>query len=143
MFAEMTRSVAEVRKVELLRAQGLSDYEIARRSGVPRSTVNRWGRVGLPARQRMHGGLAAACATCGQGHQGVHELPGGPYAYLLGQYLGDGTISRNGRSGRGHVLRIFSDALYPGVIRECCVAIGQLLKVDCTAGDTRGRPCGS
>jgi hypothetical protein len=56
----------------------------------------------------------------------MHDLPGGPYAYLLGQYLGDGTIYRSGRGGRGRVLRISSDGGYPGIVHECCVAIGQL-----------------
>jgi hypothetical protein len=56
----------------------------------------------------------------------VEDVPGGPYAYLLGQYLGDGTIYATGRGRRGYTLRISSDALYPGLIRECCVAIGQV-----------------
>jgi hypothetical protein len=84
--------------------------------------VQRWRRVGPPRQHRTGGG----CTTCGQDHLPLHELPGGPYAYLLGQYLGDGTIYKTGRGGQGRTLRISSDALYPGLVRECCVVIGQL-----------------
>ena len=45
---------------------------------------------------------------------------------MLGQYLGDGTIYGTGRNARGRTLRISSDAIYPGIIRECSVVIGQL-----------------
>jgi hypothetical protein len=54
------------------------------------------------------------------------ELHGGAYAYLLGQYLGDGTLYGSGRTARPGTLRISSDAAYPGLIRECCVVIGQI-----------------
>jgi Homeodomain-like domain len=126
MFARVTRPLAEVQKVELLRAQGLSDYEIARRSGVPRSTVHRWGRFGPPARRRTDSADATRCALCGQWHQGVSDLAAGPYAYLLGQYLGDGTIYGTSRHAQGRTLRISSDAMYPGIIRECWIVMGQI-----------------
>jgi hypothetical protein len=122
----VTRSPIDVRKVEVLKAQGLSDYEVARRSGVPRSTVHRWSRIGPPARHRTHPEVGARCTECGQWHQGVDDLPGGPYAYLLGQYLGDGTIYATGRHAQGRTLRISSDAIYRSIIRECCVVIGQV-----------------
>jgi hypothetical protein len=48
-------------------------------------------------------------------------LDGANYAYLLGQYLGDGTICANG--GNSYCLRIASDAQYKNIISECCVAI--------------------
>jgi hypothetical protein len=116
------RGQADVERVTLLLAGGLSDYEVARRSGVPRSTVHRWRRVG-PPRQL---GTSTECNGCGQNHARREELSGGPYAYLLGQYLGDGTIYATGRGAKGRTLRISSDAIYPGIIRECCVAIGQV-----------------
>jgi hypothetical protein len=122
----MTRPPADVRKVDLLSAHGVSDYEVARRTGVPRSTVQRWRRVGPPTRQRAAADHGERCPACGQPHQEVHDLPGGPYAYLLGQYLGDGTIYGTGRGARGRTLRISSDAAYPGIIRECWVVVGQL-----------------
>jgi hypothetical protein len=121
----MTHPPEDIRKVEFLSAGGLSDYEVARRTGVPRSTVQRWRRVGRPTRQRPAGDLER-CPTCRQPHQRVDDLPGGPYAYLLGQYLGDGTIYKTGRHAQGRALRISSDAVYPGIIRECSVVIGQV-----------------
>jgi hypothetical protein len=126
MFPAMTRPLSEVRKVEFLGAQGLSDYEIARRSRIPRSTVQRWRRVGPPARRRPSTDDGTRCPRCGHRHPDVGDLPAGPYAYLLGQYLGDGTIYWTGRDRRGRTLRISSDAIYPGIIRECCVVIGQV-----------------
>jgi hypothetical protein len=46
------------------------------------------------------------------------------YCYLLGLYLGDGCISRNGRVWR---LRITLDAKYPGIIDRCREAIDILM----------------
>lgn len=126
MFASMSRPLADIRRVELLSTDGLSDYEVARRTRVPRSTVQRWRRVGPPTRRRPRADLADRCPTCGQPHQGVDELPGGPYAYLLAQYLGDGTIYKTGRHSQARTLRISSDAVYPGIIHECSVVIGQV-----------------
>lgn len=126
MFPAMTRPLSEVRKVEILGAQGLSDYEIAQRSGIPRSTVRRWRRIGPPARWRANAEDGSRCPRCRHRHPDVGDLPGGPYAYLLGQYLGDGTIYWTGRDRRGRTLRISSDATYPGIIRECCVVVGQV-----------------
>ena len=43
------------------------------------------------------------------------------YAYLLGLYLGDGCISATHRGV--YCIRITLDAAYPGIIKECCVAL--------------------
>jgi hypothetical protein len=48
----------------------------------------------------------------------------GRYAYVLGIYLGDGCISRTGRTER---LRVTLDTAYPGVIEECRLAVGSLM----------------
>jgi hypothetical protein len=50
----------------------------------------------------------------------VHDFDGLPereYAYLLGVYLGDGTISSTAKK-RCFKLRIFMDSRYPGIIAE-------------------------
>ena len=51
----------------------------------------------------------------------LESLPRATYSYLLGFYLGDGTISRHRRDV--FKLRIFTDARYPKIIAECAAAI--------------------
>lgn len=73
-------------------------------------------RVGrLPSAMRKQ---QMSCAPC---RGSFAALPSKRYAYLLGQYLGDGSISRH----RGDVfrLRIITDARYPGIIEECAEAM--------------------
>jgi hypothetical protein len=55
------------------------------------------------------------CRRCGLGPHDFSTLPRREYAYLLGAYLGDGTVARNTTS---HLLRVSLDAAYPGIIRE-------------------------
>jgi hypothetical protein len=43
------------------------------------------------------------------------------YGYLLGLYLGDGSIYNT--KGKGHLLRVAMDFDYPGIIESCCDAI--------------------
>jgi hypothetical protein len=91
--------------------RGLNDCEIARMTGVPRSTVRDW-RVGkVPMRA---GGRCEICAGKSL------DTPGAAYAYLLGMYLGDGCISRHPRAYR---LRITLDHRYPGIVQECAKAL--------------------
>lgn len=57
----------------------------------------------------------------------AHEWGGAPrreYAYVLGMYLGDGSISRNRST---HRLRITLGTAYPGIVSECCEAIKTLM----------------
>jgi len=49
----------------------------------------------------------------------VVEIPS-TYTYLLGQYLGDGSIQRSGRS---HTLRVFCCDAYPAIMDEVEVAM--------------------
>jgi Homeodomain-like domain len=124
MFGEMrgtARSAQEVDRVIGLLAEGLSDYEVARRTGIPRSTVLNWRRGKIPEPAAWDVG----CQRCGSPDHDIASLPGADYAYLLGQYLGDGNICRGGKS---LCLRISSDARYPGIIAECCDAIAAIRK---------------
>jgi hypothetical protein len=98
-------------------ANGHSYSEISRMTGVSRSTIRDWvaGRTPtLPER--------SACMVC----RGTPDnLPPGPYAYLLGLYLGDGYISSHRRGV--YKLRIkFSDA-YPALMTERALAMGEIL----------------
>lgn len=94
-------------------ASGVSDYEIARSTGVPRSTVQAWRRRARPPR-----GLSPP-PTCAW-------RPGHPrtYAYLLGLYLGDGYIWRTGRESWRLCLSL--DARYPGVVSEAVAAVQRI-----------------
>jgi hypothetical protein len=62
-----------------------------------------------------------ACPPCGH----IQDVPPGPYAYLLGLYLGDGCLSGVGRGV--YRLRITLDKKYPGIIAECREAIALVL----------------
>lgn len=112
------RQASEIHAVLSLLATGASDYEIARRTGIPRSTVLNWRHGKIPGNPDSDGGR---CDRCGGREHPPDELPVAPYAYLLGQYLGDGCLFRVGKAG--FALRISSDSAYPGIIRECCQAI--------------------
>jgi hypothetical protein len=111
----MARTKSDIDLALALVEMGLSDYEVARRTGIPRGTVLNWRRGRIP-------GTPASDDACSVCHGPVHaELPPAAYSYLLAQYLGDGSVFHTGKLGRG--LRISSDAQYPGIIEECCEAI--------------------
>jgi hypothetical protein len=94
-------------------AMGLNDYEIARRTAIPRPTIRGW-RTQTRRRRPLTGEH-----PCGVAHD-FGTFPADAYAYLLGMYLGDGCISQMGRVWR---LRIFCDEKYPAIIDRCCDAI--------------------
>ena len=104
------RSPDEVGRVLELVATGLTDAEIAVRTGVPRRTVLDWRRGRVPR-------FSSDCSFA------LHlPLPNPRYAYLLGLYLGDGCLSATHRPGVWR-LRICADAQYPGIIEECAAAM--------------------
>ena len=93
--------------VDFLAGEGKTTSEIARRTGIPRTTVRDWLRRPIMADPSRL----------------VAEIPtplAAEYAYLLGMYLGDGCISRDRRC---HRLRIATDAAYPGITAECARAM--------------------
>lgn len=89
--------------------EGLATSEVARRSGIPRSTVKDW-RSGRGRR---------APRDC-PGHD-LDSLDRGAYAYLLGLYLGDGHISQDRKSVLR--LRVTLDSAYPEIITKCARAM--------------------
>jgi hypothetical protein len=116
----MTRPLEQRHLVLELHAQGLNNCEIARVSGIPRSTLRQWLKPGVP---RLPAG--PSCEFCGHHPHDFEALPAAEYAYLLGLYLGDGCIS----AGRKRVyrLRISMDTKYPGIIAECAHAMKAVL----------------
>ncbi len=87
--------------------RGLSDYEVSRRTGVSRSTVQRWRVHGLPR------GRSPTAKVW-------RPMNRASYAYLLGIYLGNGYLSKAAESP---VLEIALDARYPCIAAECVAAI--------------------
>ncbi len=99
-----------------LAATGLSDYEIARRTGISRGTIFNWRHGRVPGPRSRAPSRYPRCEDPAR-----FELERGwDYAYLLGQYLGDGCVFQNRTS---YALRISSDAKYVGIIQECERAI--------------------
>lgn len=127
MFAILpsVRSTEEVHRVFRLAGQGLSKAEIARQVGIARATVRDWLSAGeqtvLTRPMRMPRPARDPCddepcvfAT------GLDEPA---YAYLLGQYLGDGCISR---IGTGFRLRLACCDAYPNIMAEAADAIARV-----------------
>ena len=90
-----------------LASEGLSDYSIAARTGIARSTVHRWRRRGWTS--------------------GARDLPpwhvphSERYCYLLGCYLGDGHVVH--QPPNGWTLRLACDRAYPEIIGEALAAM--------------------
>jgi hypothetical protein len=105
------RSDREFRLVRELASEGLNDCEIARRTGVPRSTVRGWRR-----------GTQRAIRTRDYDWQALDRPR---YAYLLGLYLGDGHITHMHRAV--HRLRVSLDARHPEIIEECATAMAAVV----------------
>jgi hypothetical protein len=88
---------------------GLSDYRIAKLTGVGRGTVRRWRLIGRPPWTVEMSQLEADWAVS----------DGPAYCYLLGAYLGDGTVCVQ----KGKWLQIVNDRRYPGITQEICAAM--------------------
>jgi Homeodomain-like domain len=101
----------EIREAALaLTRTGLNDCEVARRLGVPRSTVRDWR---APPYVRRH--AARPCPRCWRELRHDIRFSDVDYSELLGLYLGDGYIARTGRSDR---LRLYLDSRYPRIVAE-------------------------
>jgi hypothetical protein len=94
---------------------GLSDYEIGRRAGVSRSSVQRWRRCGAPTHDHD------------SSQRYWRPTDPGSYSYLLGVYLGDGYINCVAKTP---VIEISLDSRYPGIADECSTAIRRTAEVD-------------
>ncbi len=72
------------------------------------------GQISLSKRSR--------CAICSNS---LDRLPAGPYAYLLGLYLGDGSIATHARGV--YRLRIACCNAYPDLMAECMLTVAEVL----------------
>lgn len=98
----------EVNRALSLVAEGLNDSQISRATGISRTTIAGWRRHGPPGRPEEAG--RSSCPRC-HGRQ----LEVGAYAFLLGIYLGDGSIARHPGA---YKLRVVQDARYANSIEE-------------------------
>lgn len=104
-------------------AAGATYAEVEARTGVPAATVRTWsrGRVPLAGVRALAG--EETCPNCAEPAHDFLALEGSSYLYVLGVYLGDGTIYH---SARATSLRIACDPKYPALIDEMVAAIGDL-----------------
>jgi hypothetical protein len=117
----MTRPPSEIAKAVALHARGFSAPVISNHLGIPRRTVSDWlsGRL-APERLRRRLG----CSACGGATHRFAEFPPS-YAYLLGLYLGDGSIASHARGV--YKLRLTLDAAYPGILAAAASAMEEIL----------------
>ena len=102
------------RAIELY-AAGMPFPHIHRTLGLPRKTVASWL---TPARTPDAVALRERCPLCERPPRRVG--PGDAYAYLLGQYLGDGHLLM---TRRVPLLTVTCDNRHPGLIHEVTVAM--------------------
>lgn len=113
------RPADEIEVVRQLVAGGLNDCEVARRTGIPRTTVRDWRNAGFPMSNWRRDAERFAV------HSHDYALLPASYAYLLGLYLGDGCISRGPRDV--FRLRITLDLRYPMIISGCREAMAEVM----------------
>jgi hypothetical protein len=117
-------SLARVDNVLRLAHEGRTTAEVARLTGLPRSTVRDWLNGTTPRKAiRDERAFTGQCHQCEGPEHEFFALPA-EYMYALGLYLGDGCISAHPRGV--FRLRIFLDAGYPGIVDACEAAIRTL-----------------
>jgi hypothetical protein len=94
-------------------------------TGVSRASIRDWLADRERALNRPRDARVGAF-PCDGGCNLWNSVPERPYSYLLGMYLGDGTISRHRHSYR---LRVFCDQKYPRIMHELQAAIELTLPV--------------
>jgi hypothetical protein len=116
------RSIEEVREVLTLVEQGLNDCEISRRTGIPRRTILGWRHGHVPRWART--GAPDSCPECGHPSHEFLDVPVPAYPYLLGLYLGDGSIAKYPRTYR---LTVYLDRAYTEIVEECRAAMSTVI----------------
>jgi hypothetical protein len=123
----------EVREavLELIDA-GHNDCEVARRTGLPRTTIRDWRRPTYVSTE-----LQELCPRCWRRAKSMRFSPS-DYSELLGLYLGDGCISAYGRTFR---LRVTLDERYPEVIEQTRALLARSLPQNRVAVVSRSERC--
>ena len=129
----------EVQLVRWLIDAGLNNCQISRATGISRPTIREWrNRPAEWPEQRVIRRPAWALAPCPRCDN--RALEEDTYAYLLGLYLGDGTISRQPK-GSSYRLRIVCANAYPGLIRRCMDAMKRVKSIDRDPGVIQREGC--
>ncbi len=135
----MARRYANPQEVDLVRSLiglGLNNCQISRATGVSVPSVARWRRKPLSWLRNREGATGPAFgARCPRCHG--RALLADAYSYLLGLYLGDGTIVHIRRGV--YRLEVVMDRRYEEIIAECVRAMSVIRSDGCKAG-TRKRP---
>jgi transcriptional regulator with XRE-family HTH domain len=109
-----------VRDAFALRREGWTQRAIADRTGVSLGQLRKWLRRGEAA--ELNSPMRRLESLHGDGScQRTLEAPGPQYAYLLGQYLGDGSIARMRRDVFKLSVTTCDD--YPAIRAECADAL--------------------
>jgi hypothetical protein len=114
------RSSRDVATVIGLFERGHSKAEIARLTGIPRSTIRNW----CDGRCRSLEADGSACSRCRQRCLPIPRDAETAYAYLFGQYLGDGGLNKHRRGV--YRLVVYGDASYPELTKEVQLAIAMV-----------------
>jgi hypothetical protein len=107
--------------------EGANACEISQLLGIPRTTARDWLRGHLPHHVAGTKTGMEFCGRCGHTARGFANLSEA-YVYLLGLYLGDGSIAQHHRGV--HKLRIFLGVKYPAII-----ALTDIRAIFCRACD--------
>jgi hypothetical protein len=107
----MSRSEADFHLVKRLARAGHSDYQIARITGVPRSTVLRWRQMPREPGAGRRSGKARGWR--------IADAPS--YCYLLGCYLGDGYLTHRARNA--WTLHVVCDRRYELIMAQITSAM--------------------
>lgn len=100
---------AAVRRAALAQLEtSASLRSVSLETGINRSTLREWRDRNGAYAPRI---ISCPCPNCDD----TVSVKSVPYTYLLGQYLGDGSIQRAGRS---HVLRVYCCDAYPEIMDE-------------------------
>lgn len=113
--------------LRLREEEGLGAVRVARRLGLAVGTVRDWHAGKLPhhsLQSTLGEAIPPECPVCGHDDHRLDELPRA-YVYLLGLYLGDGSISTHPRAV--YRLRIFLDLQYPEIVERCVEAMGEVV----------------
>jgi hypothetical protein len=119
-------SRSTIAQVMVLRDQGLGARRIARQMDLHVRTVTDWLAGRVPKHSRLlnsAGTPEPPCDLCGYERHRFAELPK-DYVYLLGLYLGDGSIATHRRGV--YRLRITLDVKYPRIIGSAASAMRQI-----------------